>query len=152
MYDIKQLEDEWKRYRKKKLKPWYIGSLVFITLSAFVIIFLTNKKIDFSGFKTYFETSKEILPHENKEKFKDTLAPNEKKVKDIVLVDDALNKLEVKDNVIDISDKIVKESLNILVDIPILEDTEKTLVEEMPETRKKIYLERISLFLQLYLL
>ena len=144
MYDIKRLEDEWKRYRKKKLKPWYIGSLVFITLSAFVIIFLTNKKIDFSGFKTYFETSKEILSHENEQKFKDTLAPKEKKVKDIVLVDDALKKLEVKEYVIDIADKVVKKPLNILVDIPILEDTEKALVEEIPETRKKMHLEIIE--------
>ncbi len=27
MYDIKPLEEEWKKYRKKKLRPWYIGTL-----------------------------------------------------------------------------------------------------------------------------
>ncbi len=142
MYDIKQLEDEWKKYRKKKLKPWYVGSLSFIVLIVAVIIFLMNEKIDFDVWKNYFEVSKEMLPVE--ERSKDTLVVKEKKVKEIVLLDDALVKLEVKDNVIDISDKVVKEPLNILVDIPVLDDRQDPLIAEIPQKRQKMYLEIIE--------
>ena len=144
MYDIEQLENQWKRYKKKKLKPWYMGSVILIILGLFIIIFLTNEKINFNQIKTYFESSKEMLTFETEEKTKDTVATNEKEVKDTVLVDDALMKLEVKDNMIDISEKVEKEPRNILVDIPILDDTNELPVEEVPGSRKKIHLEIIE--------
>jgi len=142
MYDIKHLEHQWKQYRKKKLKPWYIGSLTLLVLLASVTVFLMNEKIDFSEWKSYFETSKEMFPDE--EKSKDTLVSKEIKLKESVLVDDALNKLEVKDNMIDVVDKIVQKPLNILVDIPVLDDAKEPLLQEMPEVRKKIHLEIIE--------
>ena len=142
MYDIKQLEHEWKQYRQKKLKPWYIGSISLLVLVAAVTLFLMNEKIDFSVWKSYFKTSKEMFPLE--EKSKDILVSKEKKVKDIVLLDDALNILEVKDNVIGISDKVVKEPLNILVDIPVLDDTKEHIVEDVSQVRKKMHLEIIE--------
>ena len=143
MYDIKRLEDEWKQYRKKKLKPWYIGSLSLIVLIGSVTLFLMNGKIDFSGWKSYFETSKEMFQYE--EKSKDTFVTKEMKLKKSVLVDDALNKLEVNDNMIDVSDKAVQKPLNILVDIPVLDDTKEPLLQEIPEARKKMHLEIIEL-------
>lgn len=142
MYDINQLEYDWKKYRKKKLRPWYIGSLTLLVLIASVTLFLMNEKIDFSVWKSYFKTSKEMFPLE--EKSKDILVSKEKKVKDIVLLDDALNILEVKDNVIGISDKVVKEPLNILVDIPVLDDTKEHIVEDVSQVRKKMHLEIIE--------
>jgi tetratricopeptide (TPR) repeat protein len=142
MYDIKQLEHEWKQYRKKKLKPWYIGSFTLLVLLASVTFFLMNEKIDFSVWKSYFEASKEMLPLD--EKSKDTYDTKETKVKQSVLVDDALDTLEIKDNVIDISDKIVKKPLNILVDIPVLDDTKESIFEEIPQARNKMHLEIIE--------
>lgn len=139
MYDIKRLEDEWKQYRKKKLKPWYIGSLTLIVLIGSVTLFLMNGKIDFSGWKSYFETSKEMFQYE--EKTKDTFVAKEIKLKKSVLVDDALNKLEVNDNMIDVSDKAEQKPLNILVDIPVLDNTKEPLLQEIPEARKKMHLE-----------
>lgn len=144
MYDIKQLEDEWKRYRKKKLKPWYIGSLILVVLTLSIIFFQTNLKVNFSQLKTYFETSKEIQPPENNKKSEDTVAFNKINVKEIVLLDDALEKLEVKENMIEMADKVVKARDNILVDIPILEDTNEQPLEEEIEARKKIHLEIID--------
>ena len=102
-----------------------------------------NGKIDFSGWKSYFETSKEMFQYE--EKSKDTFVTKEMKLKKSVLVDDALNKLEVNDNMIDVSDKAVQKPLNILVDIPVLDDTKEPLLQEIPEARKKMHLEIIEL-------
>ncbi len=144
MYDIKQLEDEWKQYRKKKLKPWYIGTVIFILLTLSIIFIETNLKINFTALKTYFETSKEIQPLQINEKSEDMVALNKMKVKDAVLLNDALEKLEVKDSMIEMTDKVMKARDNILVDIPILDDTNEPPVEEEIETRKKIHLEIID--------
>ena len=142
MYDIKQLEHEWKQYRKKKLKPWYIGSLILLVLIVPATIFLMNDKIDFGKLKSYFEASKEMLSQEDNTK--DSLDSKEMNVKQNVLIDDALHALEVKENVIDISDRVVKKPLNILVDIPVLDDTNEFIVEETPQAKKKIHLEIIE--------
>ena len=144
MYDIKQLEDEWKRYRKKKLKPWYIGTGIVVVLTLFIIFFQTNLKINFNTLKTYFKTSKEIIPSDKNEKSEDTVVLNKMKVKETVLLDDALEELEVKDHMIELADKLVKESDNILVDIPILDDTNEHPVDEEIVARKKIHLEIID--------
>lgn len=136
MYDIKQLEHEWKQYRKKKLKPWYIGSLSLLIIIGSVTLFLMNGKIDFSEWKNYFETSQEMLPVEEKSQ--------ETKVKESLLVDDALDILEIKDNMIDISDKSVKKPLNILVDIPVLDNDKESFSQGVPEERKKMHLEIIE--------
>ncbi len=142
MYDIKQLEHEWKQYRKRKLKPWYIGSLILFVLIAPATIFLINDKIDFGKWKSYFEASKEMSSQEVSTK--DSLDTKEMNVKQSVLIDDALNRLEVKENVIDISDKVVKNPLNILVDIPVLDDTNEFIAEEAPQAKNKIHLEIIE--------
>ncbi len=142
MYDIKRLEYDWKQYRKKKLKPWYIGSVSLLVVLASVTFFIMNEKIDFSVLKSYFETSKDISSDEDRTK--DILDSKKMNVKQSVLIDDALNTLEVKDNVIDLTDKVVQKPLNILVDIPVLDDAKKPLYQEMPEARKKMHLEIIE--------
>jgi len=142
MYDIKQLEHEWKQYRKRKFKPWYIGSLSLLVLIASVTVFLMNEKTDFSEWKSYFETSKEVFTDEGKSK--NTLVSQEMNVKQSVLINDALNTLEVKDNVIDVVDKDVQKPLNILVDIPVLDDPKEHFVEDGSQVRNKMHLEIIE--------
>lgn len=142
MYDIKQLEQEWKQYRKKKLRPWYIGSLTLLVLIASVTVFLMNDKMDFGAWKSYFEASKDIPVHENKTK--NILDPKEMNVKRNVLVDDALDTLEVKDTMINVVDKVVQKPLNILVDIPVLDDTNEPLQKDLNTGNKKMHLEIIE--------
>ena len=142
MYDIKQLEHEWKQYRKKKLKPWYIGSLSLLVLIVSATIFLMNDKIDFDKWKSYFEASKEIPSQEGSTK--DSLDSKEMNAKQSVLIDDALDTLEVKDNVIDVVDKVVQKPLNILVDIPVLDDAKEHFVEDGSQVRNKMHLEIIE--------
>lgn len=142
MYDIKQLEHEWKQYRKKKLRPWYIGSLTLLVLIASITIFLMNDKIDFSAWKSYSEASKEIPSHENKTK--DIVDAKEMNVKQSVLVDDALDTLEVKESMINVVDKVVQKPLNILVDIPVLDDINEPIQEDLHAGNKKMHLEIID--------
>ena len=144
MYDIKQLEDQWKRYRKKKLKPWYIGTGILFVLIVSLFLFQTNQKMNLSALKTYFETSKETQTSVSNEKSEDAVVHNKIELKKTVLLDNALEELEVKDNMIEIADKVVKAHDNILVDIPILDDTNEYPVEEESEIRKKIDLKIID--------
>jgi len=144
MYDIKQLEDEWKQYKKKKLKPWYIGTGILVVLTLLLIFFQTNLKINFDALKTYFDTSKEIQPLKNNDKSEGTVVSNKLKENENLLLDDALEKLEVKDNIIEMAEKVVKGHDNILVDIPILDDINEHHDEDEIETRKKVHIEIID--------
>jgi hypothetical protein len=144
MYDIKQLEDQWKRYRKKKLKPWYIGTGILVLLILFIVFFQTNLKINFSALKTYFTTTKETQSSVKNEKSEDTVALSKMEVKETVLLNDALDKLEVKDNMIEMADTVAKARDKLLVDIPILDDSNEYPVEEETGRRKKIHLEIID--------
>ena len=65
MYDIKELEKEWKNYKQKKRSPWYIGilsiSVVAILANIFLqdnqyLSFLKNIKIPNSFKKIYTKT------------------------------------------------------------------------------------------------
>ncbi|MGB5506074.1 MAG: CDC27 family protein [Sulfurovum sp.] len=139
MYDIEQLEDEWKKYRRKKLKPWYISILVFLLLLVPLVLFLMNQKIEFSALKTYFKTSKETISHEEV-----SSNAKEKKAKSSVLVNNALDRLEIKENVIAVTDKAVKKPMNILVDIPVLEDTQDLIVSDTEIDKPKIHLDIVE--------
>ncbi|WP_373031336.1 tol-pal system YbgF family protein [Sulfurovum sp.] len=136
MYDIKRLEQEWKQYRQKKLRPWYIGSLTLLILIASVTIFSMNEKIDLSVWKSYFEASKEIPGNENK--------PIDMIVKQSVLVDNALDTLEVKESMINAIDKVIQKPPAILFDIPVLDDTNEPVQEDLHTGSKKMHLEIIE--------
>ncbi|MDM5262687.1 CDC27 family protein [Sulfurovum sp. XTW-4] len=144
MYEIKQLEDEWKRYRKKKLRPWYIGTVIFIVLTFTSIFFQTDHTINFSALKTYFEISKVNHSSEKQEESKDSATFDKMNTKETVLLNDPLEKLEVKDNMIEMADRVVKEHDKLLVDIPILDDTNEPSIEEEMAVRKNIHLEIID--------
>ena len=58
MYDIKPLEAEWKRYRKKKLMPWYGLLIVIITVLIGFVFY--GKKIILPNLNIPFETKVDI--------------------------------------------------------------------------------------------
>ena len=142
MYDIRHLESEWKKYRKKRLKAWYIAFFILILLSSIAIFFLNSEKIDVSTLKGYFQGSKESLTFQ--EKSNNGSLPEEQNKNSYLLVDSALERLEVEDSVIEMVDSTAKSSSDIVVDVPILDDSKVSMDREVLGSREKVHLEIIE--------
>ena len=135
MYDVKPLESEWKKYRKKRQKPWYIGGFIFLILALLAITFSGNIKIDLSMFTAYFKT------------IKSNELPMVKEVKSHVLLDNALNTLESEEYIPIETEKEKRTKIsapNILVDIPVLEEVRQPMNENVSKDRKKIHIDIIE--------
>ncbi len=135
MYDIKPLESEWKKYRKKRQKPWYIGGFIFLILGLLAITFSGNVKIDLSRLTAYFKT------------LKSNELQVQKEVKSNVLLDHALDTLETEkyipiETVEEKKNKI--SAPNILVDIPVLEEVRQPMNENVSKNRKKVHIDIIE--------
>jgi len=103
MYDIKPLEEEWKKYKKKKRKPWYAMIFSILFVGILLSLFVNYKELIFSK----FENNSSIPIKETK--------PT------TILLDRALTTLEVK--------KIIIEKP--IVEKPIIEEkTEEKKTEE----------------------
>lgn len=138
MYDIKPLEEEWKKYRNKKLRPWYMSSIVLTLLIVLIVLFWGNGNADriLNSITYSFSVLKQ---EENKvEKTKGH------EVKSSVLVDGALMRLEIKEPVKKIIEEESEKPSDILVDVPILEEGEEVVEQEVPQMRQKIYLDIVE--------
>jgi tetratricopeptide (TPR) repeat protein len=137
MYDIKPLEHEWKKYRKKKLKPWLISSVAFIALGLLSIVFLKDTKIDFSIFNTSFIPGNNTSSDEEKKVYTNTVKSN-------VLVNTALNKLEIEKKVIEQVDPAANNTENTFVDIPILDGKHENSLGSRQKGRAKVHLDIVE--------
>ncbi len=142
MYDIKPLEEEWKRYKKKKMKPWYTLIFVIFLMLLISLIFLNYKKIDFLKFND--KSNVEIVTDKST----------------ILLIDKALTTLEIKKSKVSEIPKITEikpmtvtsyenESMEIVEDIPILEDIKtikepRVKIKTVEKSRKKMHLNIIE--------
>ena len=61
MYDIKQLEDEWKKYKSKSRRPLYVIVIIIFFILSIILIFNKNK-IDFPIFKQSIDYFKTVTP------------------------------------------------------------------------------------------
>jgi tetratricopeptide (TPR) repeat protein len=139
MYDIKPLEDEWKKYRNKKLKPWYIASAVFFIIVVLVVVFMSNKNLNSNQLLAYIKTSftpLAIVPNKEEEKIESTVQNN-------VLLGDALKALETRQKA-DTSKEVSEKPSDIFVDVPILEDGTNYVAEEAYAPKKKIHLDIVE--------
>jgi len=82
MYDIKPLEEEWDRYKKKKMKPWYVLIVSYLLVSLFTLFFLNYKDLILAKLDN---NASIVIP---------------KPTQTTVLVDKALTVLEVKNEII----------------------------------------------------
>jgi tetratricopeptide (TPR) repeat protein len=132
MYDIKPLEEDWKKYQNKKKKPYYIALLGIIFV--IIIFFFFNKgnrafdnyinKLDYVSDDTSDKGS--ILPERN------------------TLVNEGLTRLEALDVSIEKSVESIEKSNEILVDIPVLDLKEESYVKVDDRNRKKVHLNIIE--------
>jgi len=126
MYDMKPLEDQWNKYRKKKLKPWYISFAVILFLIIILSSFLNIKKINLDWFDINFDT------YVNKEKKVNLIRTSK------IVMNGPLMKLEIEKKIVSmVNNNEVEKLSNILVDIPILDNIQKP-INSSTQLRKKI--------------
>jgi len=109
MYDIKPLENEWRKYQLKKRKPIYFAVFFLILLS---IIFISI--MNFSNVNEYMDkiNNKSIISDKNN--------------KNVLLKNNALTKLETEEGNRNVKMTNINPSPDILVDIPILNIKDNT--------------------------
>ncbi len=136
MYDIKPLEEEWKKYKKKKMKPWYTVIFFIFLMLLISLTFLNYKEIDFLKFND--KSKVEIVTDKST----------------TLLIDKALTTLETKKSeVTEIKPMTVtsyeNESMEIVEDIPMLEDVKtikepRVKIKTIEKSRKKMHLNIIE--------
>ncbi len=140
MYDIKPLEEEWKKYKKKKRRPWFVLMFSIFLILLLSLTFLNYKEIDFLKF--YDESTTKVVRNKST----------------TLLIDKALTTLEIKKPKVtavmqtaEIEPMEVSSRKNgfieITGEIPIEEEVQtiqkpKIIVEEKP--RKKVHLNIIE--------
>jgi len=109
MYDIKPLENEWKKYQLKKRKPIYFAVFFLILLG---IIFMSI--MNFSNVNEYIDkiNNKSTISNKNN--------------KNVLLKNNALTKLETEEDNANVKITNINQSSDILVDIPILNIKDNT--------------------------
>jgi len=67
MHDIRQLEEAWKRYRRKKMRPWVIGTASFVVLAGIGFVALQKGfTLPSSSFDFSFGTKEEYVTKKQK--------------------------------------------------------------------------------------
>jgi hypothetical protein len=128
MYDIKPLEDEWKKYQLKKRKPIYFG-IFFLSLLIIVFFSLMN----FSNLNEYIS------------KINNKSVTSEKDNKNVLLKNNALTRLETEEDTRNDKLENINQSSDILVDIPILNVKDNTDTKENSDiSHNKIHLDIIE--------
>jgi hypothetical protein len=132
MYDIKPLEEEWKKYQKNKRKPYLLGAIGIVLLILLGFAFVRYNS--FSFLKTLTSDTKNPIP-------------THKMTKGSIIVDGPLSKIQVKkiDKIeqikpivkMNISKEETIPTLPLVDDIPILE--EKPVQKRPKYTRPKIH-------------
>lgn len=138
MYDMRPLEEEWKRYRKKKLKPWYLGTIVIVFLLVLIFFFSNNSKVNLNAFTDYVNTFKKSVSFEEEKNV------NVSQIKSNVVINGPLMRLEIEKTPIDEPETVEDTPANILVDIPILDGNENQHSKVSGKARKKMHLNIIK--------
>lgn len=126
MHDINTLENEWKLYRSKKRKPFYLFMLLLIVLLLTLFIFNKNRT-NFSVVKSFFKSlsmSTDVkINGENS-----------------ILLNNALNFLEIRKQVV----KSSPLTDSVLVDIPVLVREDKDSEIQNSKNSEKLNLNIIG--------
>ena len=138
MYDIRPLEEEWKRYRRKKMRPWYLGTIVFVVLLFLILFFSNNTNINFNSLSPYLNALKSSVS------FKDVKRANVQYAKSEFIMNGPLMRIEVDKEVMEQNESVEESPANILVDIPILDGSQEGRSSVSGKSRKRIHLDIIK--------
>ena len=131
MYDMKPLEEEWKQYQRKKKKPLYILALISIILIIFFLLFNT-KNLDLKFLNSYFNN----VNSSTSNNFDDQTSLKQRSV----LLNLGLKRLETITVTSNNTIQNIDKSNELLVDIPILDIKNESVISAEKIDRKKIYL------------
>lgn len=134
MYDIKPLEEDWKRYKQKKLRPIILGIVLLVVLAIAIFTILNNKSY-IAKIKSYFSSDGVVRLIEVKN------------TQDLLLVDEALGILGDKESAITDDSNIPKDDTKVdtLVDIPLLDEkanlniVESTSISAYKDVEKRFF-------------
>ena len=142
MYDIRPLEEEWKKYNKKKRRPWFVLLFSILIILLLSLTFLNYKEIDFLEF--YDKSKSETVINESTtlliDKALTTLETKRPKVSEILQTTETKS-MEVTSN--------ENGSIEIIDELPISEDAKtikkpKLNIEVDVKPRKKMHLDIIE--------
>jgi len=116
MYDIRPLEEEWKKYQRKKRQPWYMLAVVLVLVLAVSVIGLNFKGQFLSIFVSKSKTEKRLTEKVVKEKNQSTIPKHEIEtvkapVKVVIEQNDSMEiveELPIKENRIEIKKPVVR--------------------------------------------
>ena len=129
MHDIKPLEEQWKKYRAKKRRPWYLFLIILFSLLVLAIGIYEKKTFKLPSFKLDFLSKTKTI--------------KSKKDMDLI-VNSALLTLAEK-NVVEKKEIVNrKNEVDALVDLPILDVTQNATIDELTKERKKVHLDIIE--------
>jgi len=141
MYDIKPLEEEWKKYKKKKRRPWFalMFSIFLILLISFA--FLNYKEVDFLKFND--KSKAEVVTNNATtvliDKALTTLETKKPKVNEVSQETETKSMIVISEN----------DSMEIVEDLPIAEDVKvinetSAKIQTVEKPRKKMHLNIIE--------
>ncbi len=142
MHEIRQLEEEWLKYHRKKRRPWYILSAILFLVLLIVLFVMNNYYIKEDFF------SKDVFSQTNLSK--ENVVLPKMQDKSFALLNGPLKHIDVMEIVHQESAKVTQStsvsseisSSDTLVDIPILDDKGNAIEhEKIQDEKKKVHLD-----------
>jgi len=134
MYDIKPLEEDWKKYKLKKRKPLYLFMFIFLIIALVSYYLFNNSQSKMKFFDKFYQNINNFSKN-NIEQSSESLLPS-------ILVNGSLEKLEV------IGSINIEKSLNkdisegeLLVDIPILDVSSPSSENKVASKKGRMHLD-----------
>jgi len=136
MYDIKLLEEKWERYNRKRRKPFYLYTLLFIILVGIGTFFFLNQELILKKFNdsTADKASSKVSSPVLLDVALDTLALKKEDIQNTVIMPEKQKKpVEQNNNPMDASD--------VFIEVTDSDQVEKSSSVSRKRPRKKIQIE-----------
>ena len=139
MYDITPLEEKWERYNKKRRKPFYLYSLLFIILGGISVFLFLNQAFILKEFKnsTVDKVSSKVSSPVLLDVALDTLAlKKEKHKKNTVVIKKQKKPVQKNNNPMEASDVFIE-----VTDAKKVKKVKKASIISRKRSKKKIHIQ-----------
>ena len=141
---MKPLEEEWLKYQTNKRKPWYLLFIFFIVILLSIWFLMNKNSIKFDIFEKFLTTINKVS--------QDSIPLSQIDDSSFILLNSALKRIEILEPYTSELIKSGKNSVStdytmtdVLVDIPILDETGENIVNKSDDLpRNKVHLDIIE--------